>query len=73
MNKPVDENRLALRRHVTRIFHDSKGSAGSRSIVAMLRQKNLAVGRFKVRRLMKEAQLQSKQPGSHKYKTATTE
>ncbi|RNM01976.1 IS3 family transposase, partial [Dickeya undicola] len=73
LNKPVDENRLALRRHVTRIFHDSKGSAGSRSIVAMLRQKNLVVGRFKVRRLMKEAQLQSKQPGSHKYKTATTE
>ena len=39
----------------------------------MLRELGYQVGRFKVRRLMKEAHLISKQSGSHHYKHATVE
>ena len=73
LRKPVDEDRSRLRKHVRAIFNDSKGSAGSRSIVSMLRHKGIQVGRYKVRRLMCEANLTSKQPGRHRYKVATSE
>ena len=51
----------------------SRGVAGSRSIVSMLATKGISIGRFKARRLMAEANLTSKQPGSHKYKVALDE
>ncbi|BCT49183.1 hypothetical protein RVB2_00060 [Pseudomonas aeruginosa] len=49
------------------------GSAGSRSILDMLREEGVTIGRFRVRRLMRELGLVSKQPGSHAYKQATVE
>ena len=67
--KPVDEGRTMLRQRVLRIFAESKGSAGSRSIVAILRRERVRIGRFK----MEELQLQSKQPGRHRYKVTTAE
>ncbi len=73
LSRPVDEKRHALRQRVVTLFNESKGSAGSRTIVSMLRREKTEIGRFKVRRLMKEAGLQSKQPGSHQYKVATPE
>ncbi|MGY0523086.1 IS3 family transposase, partial [Pseudomonas aeruginosa] len=48
-------------------------SAGSRSILGMLREEGVTIGRFRVRRLMRELGLVSKQPGSHAYKQATVE
>lgn len=39
----------------------------------MMRELGHQIGRFKVRRLMKEAGLASKQPGSHAYKVARAE
>lgn len=39
----------------------------------MMQEAGYAIGRFKVRRLMKEAGLVSKQPGAHKYKLAEHE
>ncbi len=48
-------------------------SAGSRSILGMLRVDGVTIGRFRVRRLMRELGLVSKQPGSHAYKQATVE
>ncbi len=39
----------------------------------MMRELGHKIGRFKVRSLMKEAGLTSKQPGSHAYKTALAE
>ncbi len=39
----------------------------------MMREDGMAIGRFKVRRLMKEMKLISKQSGSHTYKKATVE
>ncbi len=49
------------------------GAAGSRSILGMLREEGVTIGRFRVRRLMRELGLVSKQPGSHAYRQAMVE
>lgn len=64
---------MSLRSRINELFSQSRSSAGSRSIVAMLRDEGVEVGRFKVRGLMREQGLISKQPGSHAYKKATVE
>lgn len=69
----VDARRVALRSQVNQLFSQSRGSAGSRSILGMLREEGVTIGRFRVRRLMHELGLVSKQPGSHAYKQATVE
>src|SRR5690606_34421273 len=69
----VDACRVALRSQVNQLFNQSRGSAGRRSILGMLREAGVSIGRFRVRRLMREFGLVSKQPGSHAYKQATVE
>jgi putative transposase len=64
---------MVLRSQVNVLFTQSRGSAGSRSIMTMMREDGISIGRFKVRRLMQEQGLISKQPGSHAYKQATVE
>ncbi len=71
--RPVDARRVVLRSQVNQLFSQSRGSAGSRSILGMLREEGVTIGRFRVRRLMRELGLVSKQPGSHAYKQATVE
>lgn len=51
----------------------SRVCLGSRSIVSMMQEDSEQIGRFKVRGLMRELALVSKQPGSHAYKQATVE
>lgn len=62
-----------MRSRVNELFTQSRSAAGSRSIMYMMREDGIAIGRFKVRRLMNEMKLISKQPGSHAYKKATVE
>jgi putative transposase len=69
----IDVERLQLRVKVCQLFGQSRSSAGSRSIVGMMRNDGVVIGRFKVRRLMREAGLICKQPGAHAYKQATVE
>jgi putative transposase len=69
----IDAPRMALRSRVHQLFVDSRSSAGSRSIMGMMREQGLMVGRFKVARLMAELGLICKQPGKHAYKQATVE
>ena len=69
----IDVERTMLRIQVSELFALNRRSAGSRAIVNMLRDRKVHIGRFKVRRLMKELGLTSKQPGSHTYKAATVE
>lgn len=71
--KRIDVARLRLRAKATSIFNASRQSAGSRSIVTKLRGQGEIIGRFKVRRLMKEANLVSKQPKPPAYKVAKVE
>ena len=69
----IDLCRVSLRSRIYELFSQSRSSAGSRSIVAMLKDEGTEVGRFEVRGLMKEQGLTSKQPGSHAYKKSTVE
>lgn len=69
----IDAEQVALRSQITEIFSESRRSAGSRTMVGMLREHGVAIGRFKTRRLMRELGLVSKQPGSHAYKQAAVE
>jgi len=65
--------RLRLRSRVNELLTQSRSAAGSRSILSMMREDGEQLGRFKVRSLMRELDLVSKQPGSHAYKRATVE
>ncbi|PRD30520.1 UNVERIFIED_CONTAM: insO2 [Trichonephila clavipes] len=69
----VDRKRMALRSRVHELFVESRSSAGSRSIMGMMREQGTVIGRFKVSRLMEELGLICKQPGGHAYKQATVE
>ena len=69
----VNRERLQQRSEVRRLFKESRSSAGSRTLMSSLRDLGHQIGRFKVRSLMKEAGLVSKQPGSHAYKAAPYE
>ncbi|MCG9725706.1 IS3 family transposase [Vibrio brasiliensis] len=68
-----DAYRIRLASRIKELFNMSRGAAGSRTLVSMLRSEGYEVGRFKVRKLMQEAGMMSKQPGSHRYKQAKLE
>ena len=69
----VDTRRLEQRAKVKELFVQSRSSAGSRTIMTQMQSEGFNVGRFKVRRLMRELNLTCKQPGPHAYKQATDE
>lgn len=69
----IDTERLALRSKIKELFRFSRGSAGSRTLLGMMRELGHQLGRFKVRRLMAETGLVSGQPGSHAYKVSSVE
>jgi len=58
---------------VNELFTRGRSAPGSRSIKAMMQEEDEQVGRFKVRSLMRDLALVSKQSGSHAYKKATVE
>ncbi len=65
-----DLERERLKMKVAHIHKISRGSMGSRTLSAKLKADGESVGRYKARRLMQEMNLESKQPGQHKYKRA---
>lgn len=69
----IDRERLVLRAKVRELFTLSRQSAGSSSLVWMLAGEGYQAGRYKVRQLMREAELASKQPGQHRYPIPTSE
>ena len=69
----VDRERLHHRSELRRLFKESRCSAGSRTLMFGMRKLGHPIGRFKVRSLMKEAGLVSKQPGGHAYKNVQSE
>lgn len=66
----VDVERERLKAKVVELHHASRQSAGSRTLTGLLKQQGESIGRYKVRSLMKEADIRSKQPGQHRYKPA---
>lgn len=71
--RTVNLQHIRQRSEVNRLFTASRSSAGSRTLMLMMREQGHQVGRYRVRSLMKELGLICKQPGSHAYKTATVE
>jgi putative transposase len=69
----VDDERERLIEKAKIIHVDSRGSAGARTIAGQLAQQGETVGRFKAASLMREANIESKQPPKHKYKIAKEE
>jgi len=69
----VDAQRLEQRAKVNELFAQSRSSAGSRMIMTQMQGEGYEIGRFRVRRLMRELGLTCKQPGPHAYKQATVE
>jgi putative transposase len=58
-----DAERVVLRSRVNGLFAQSRSGAGSQSIMLMMKEDRMQIGRFKVRKLMREMNLISKQPG----------
>jgi putative transposase len=59
---------VRLRNRAKELFTQSLSAAGICSIVSMMQEDGEQIGRFKVRGLMRELGLISKQPGSHALK-----
>ena len=72
-NDKMDPERDTLREKVVAIHTASRGSAGARTIAGQLSQSGLAVGRYKARSLMREANIVSTQWRKHRYKIADHE
>lgn len=69
----INRERMQPRSELHRLFKASRGAADSRTLMSMIRELGYQIGRFKVRNLMKEAGLASKQPGAHRYKVGQSE
>ncbi|MCU5781134.1 transposase OrfAB subunit B [Alcanivorax balearicus MACL04] len=50
----IDAHRVALKAKVSRVFNQSRSSAGSRMIQGVFNEQDVEIGRFKVRSLMRE-------------------
>ncbi|WP_374050736.1 IS3 family transposase [Xenorhabdus taiwanensis] len=71
--RPVDTERMQLRIRVRELYNQSRGAIGSRTLSHLLTHEGRPVGRWKARRLMQECGLQSRQPGTHRYRPAGEE
>lgn len=52
MQRKRDAYRIRLASRVKELFITSRGAAGSRTLVSMLRSEEYEVGRFKIRKIM---------------------
>ena len=58
---------------IRRVWNQSRGSAGARTLADMLTQNGVPMSRYRAGRLMKHLNLSSCQPGKHQYKNARQE
>ena len=72
--KPIDIERVKLKALIRQIFNDSKHSAGSRTIIAILwNEHSIRLTRYLAAKLMEQMGLVSCQLKTHKYKYADQE
>lgn len=64
--------RELLKAKVKEIHAISRGAMGARSISGKLKELGESVGRYKTRSLMREANIESKQPGKRQFRGAVT-
>jgi len=72
-SKTITKEQVELNSNVRELFNLSKQSAGSRSLVTMLARQGITLSRYRVRKIMKALNLNSKQPSQPKYKKAHNE
>lgn len=69
--KPIDIERVKLKALIRQVFNESKQSAGTRTIIAMLwNEHRIRLTRYLAAKLMRQMDLVSCQLKSHKYKHA---
>jgi putative transposase len=65
--KPIDAEEVMLKAKVQQIHHEMHATYGSRRMRAELNAQGYELGRYKVRRVMKDLSLKSKRPKQHHY------
>lgn len=65
--KPIDVDEVRLKAKVREIHHEMHATYGSRRMRAELNAQGYELGRFKVRRVMKDLSLKAKRPKQHRY------
>lgn len=66
----INPEQVKLHSEIRRLWNQSRGSAGARTLADMLTHNGIPMSRYRAGRLMKELKLSSGQPGQHKYKNA---
>jgi putative transposase len=69
LKRPDDPSEVALKVRVTAIFKEHRDQYGSRRILKQLKNEGYQIGRYKVRRLMRELGLRAKAPKRYKVTT----
>jgi len=67
--RPDDAYQNALNARIKAIFKESRGSYGSRRVLKKLQSEGYQLGRYKVRRLMRDLGLRTKRPRRYKVTT----
>lgn len=65
--KPINVEEVKLKAKVHEIHHEMHATSGSRRMRAELNAQGYELGRFKVRRVMKDLALNAKRPKQHRY------
>lgn len=65
--KPIDVEDVTLKAKVQQIHHEMHATYGSRRMRAELNAQGYQLGRYKVRRMMKDLSLKAKRPKQHRY------
>lgn len=65
--KPINAEEVKLKAKVHEIHHEMHATYGSRRMRAELNAQGYELGRFKVRRVMKDLSLKAKRPKQHRY------
>jgi len=69
LKRPDDPGDVALKVRITAIFKEHRSQYGSRRILKQLKNEGHEIGRYKVRRLMRELGLKAKAPKRYKVTT----
>lgn len=69
----IDVKQVEERAMVTKLFNESRGSAGSRTIATQASASGMNLSRYRARRLMKDLNLVSSQQRTHRYRKSNDE
>lgn len=69
VQKRIDAEEVMLKAKVQQIHHEMHATYGSRRMCAELNAQGYLLGRYKVRRVMKNLSLKAKRPKQHRYPT----